>query len=233
MPPLIQSPGSRFRSVTFLTDDGVQLCGTFGEARDDGAISLLLVHDRDADRTVWDPYVALFLSRGWSILTFDLRGHGESVGQETRTTLLRAGTPATSNEQGWPLDVQAALAFLARQPRADPAKRAIVGLGLGADLGYAAAGRGWGTASTVCVSLDEPRALELAGPGAFQPRAVYLMWGGLDETGCASALAFASTALYPAECKSYDDTPHAAYQLWDERQPEIVARSIAWIERVI
>jgi len=80
-------------------------------------------------------------SRGWNVLTFDLRGHGESVRQETRTALQPPGMPDTPWEAGGPLDLKAALAFAARQPKADPTKRAIIGLGLGADLADTASAR--------------------------------------------------------------------------------------------
>jgi pimeloyl-ACP methyl ester carboxylesterase len=221
------------RPVMFLAEDAFQVRGSYWEARAEGAVSLLLVHDRSADRSVWEPYVRFYLSRGWSVLTFDLRGHGESVRQEARAALLAPGTPETPWEAGWPLDVKAALAFVARQPRADPAKRAIVGLGLGADLAYAAAARGWGAASVVCVSPDEARSRTFAGPGAFAPRGTYLMYGALDPAGNAAALGLALTAIYPAECEAFPGSARTGIHLWDERQPEIVARSIAWIERTV
>jgi len=221
------------RPVMFLAEDAFQVRGAYWEARVDGALTLLLVHDRSADRSQWDPYVRFYLSRGWSVLTFDLRGHGESVRQETRAALQLPGMPDTPWEAGWPLDIKAALAFAARQPRADPAKRAVIGLGLGADLAYAAAARGWGAGSVVCVSPDEARAREFAGPGAFAPRGTYLMYGSLDPTGNAAAIGLALAALYPAECEAFAGSSLTGIHLWDERQPEIVARSIAWIERTI
>jgi len=159
--------------------------------------------------------------------------HGESLRQEARANLLPPGTPEIGPEAGWPLDVQAALAFLARQPKANPARRAAIGLGLGGDLAYAAAARGWGTASTVCVSPNHERALSLAGPGAFVPRSIYLMFGALDPVGADAVLGFAALAAFPAECMAYEGTSITGIHLWDERQPEIVARSIAWIERTI
>jgi pimeloyl-ACP methyl ester carboxylesterase len=221
------------RPVMFLAEDAFQLRGSYWEAKTDGAISLLLVHDRSADRSVWDQYVRFYLSRGWNVLSFDLRGHGESVRQETRTALQPPGTPETPWEAGWPLDLKAALAFAARQPKADPAKCAIVGLGLGADLAYAAAARGWGASTVVCVSPDEDRARAFAGPGAFAPRGIYLMYGALDAAGNAAALNLASSAIFPAECEAYQGSALTGIHLWDERQPETVARSIAWIERTI
>jgi pimeloyl-ACP methyl ester carboxylesterase len=223
----------RVRPVNFPTEEGLHLRAPDGDPRDDGAISLLLLHDEDADRSVWEPYVNFFLSRGWSVLTFDLRGHGESLKHEARTNLLPPGSPEASADAGWPLDVQAALAFLARQPKASPARRATIGLGLGADLAYAAAARGWGSASTVCVSPDGDRASAFAGHGVIAPRAVYLMYGALDPAGADAALAFAASAIYPAECMAYEGSSLKGIGLWEERQPEIVARSIAWIERTI
>ena len=221
------------RQVMFLADDALQIRGSYWPGRTDGAISLALVHDQSADRSVWEPYVRFFLSRGWSVLSFDLRGHGESVRQDTRTALQSSPTPDTPWEAGWPMDVRAALSFLARQPKADPAKCAIIGLGLGADLAYAASARGWGAASTVCVSPDETRARSFADPGAFAPRGAYLMYGALDPAGAATALSFATSAVEPAECETYAGTPLTGYALWNARQPEIIARSIAWIERTI
>jgi hypothetical protein len=46
-------------------------------------------------------------------------------------------------------------------------------------------------------------------------------------------MSLASSAVFPAECEAYQGTALTGIHLWDERQPEIVARSIAWIERTI
>jgi len=59
------------------------------------------------------------------------------------------------------------------------------------------------------------------------------MYGALDPNGNTAAMSLASSALFPAECEAYQGTALTGIQLWDERQPEIVARSIAWIERTI
>ena len=223
---------ARSRHVTFRTADGWQIHGSLWDARDGGAVSLLLLHDRSANRTVWEPYVGLYLSRGWGVLTFDLRGHGESVRHEGRSALLAAAADG-GLEGGWPLDVRAALDFLALQPNVDRTKRAIVGVGLGADLAYAAAACGWGAASVVGVSPDDARAHQFAGDGDFVPRGTSLVYSDLDATGNATALAFATSAVFPAECHAYAGSSAIAMTLWEERQPEIVARSIAWIERVL
>jgi hypothetical protein len=120
-----------------------------------------------------------------------------------------------------------------RQDKADPAKVAIIGAGLGADLAYASAGRGWGNTSTVCIGLDEERGRSLAGSGAFAPRSIYLLYGALDPVASASALAFSATSQPPAEVKVYENSANTGMALFAEQQPEILARSIMWIERTV
>jgi pimeloyl-ACP methyl ester carboxylesterase len=222
---------SRARPVSFRTEDGWQLRGSFWEARVFGSPALLLLHDHSANRSVWEPYAGFYVSRGWSVLTFDLRGHGESVRHDTRAALL-AGARDADLESGWALDVLGGLAFLAAQPRTDAKQRAVVGVGLGADLAYAAAARDWGASSTVSVSPDEVRARRLAGIGQFRPRGAALIYGALDPLGNAAALGLAACADYPAECHAYACTGATGMKLWDERQPEIVARTVAWIEHI-
>jgi pimeloyl-ACP methyl ester carboxylesterase len=220
------------RPVTFRTEDGWQIRGSFWEAREPGSVSLVLVHDHSANRAVWEPYVGFFLSRGWSVLTFDLRGHGESVRHDTRGALLADAREGTL-EDGWPLDLLGALAYVAAQPRADATKCAIVGVGLGADLAYAASAREWGAASVVGVSPNDERAHRFAGRGEFAPRGASLLYADRDATGNEAALAFATSAHAPAECHAYEGSTATGMALWEERQPEIVARAITWIERVL
>jgi pimeloyl-ACP methyl ester carboxylesterase len=221
------------RPVTFRTEDGWQIRGSYWEARGPGAVSLVLLHDHSANRAVWEPYVGFFLSRGWSVLTFDLRGHGESVRHDTRGALLGDAREGTL-EDGWPLDVVAALAYVAAQPRADSTKCAIVGVGLGADLAYAASAREWGAAGIVGVSPNDERAHRFAGSGGeFAPRGASLVYADRDAVGNTAALAFATCAHGPAECHAYEGSSATGMALWEERQPEIVARAITWIERVV
>jgi pimeloyl-ACP methyl ester carboxylesterase len=221
------------RPVTFLSEDSVHLRGMYWEPRDDQAISLVLLHDAGADRTSWDPFVPLFRTRGWGVLAFDLRGHGESVRQDMRADLLTPHQTDLTSPYAYPQDVKAAIAFAARQTMADPAKVVILGAGLGADLAYAAAGRGWGNCSTVCVSLDEERGRALAGSGAFAPRSIYLLYGAGDPVSAASVEAFTASAIAPAETHAYEGTQKTGLSLFSEQQPEILARSIAWIERTV
>jgi pimeloyl-ACP methyl ester carboxylesterase len=220
------------RQVSFLSNDSVHLRGTYWEPRTDDAIALLLVHDAGSDRTSWEPYVRTFQSRGWGVLTFDLRGHGESVRQDMRGDLLKPTPDDLRRSDTYALDTSAALAYLNRQPRTQRGRIATIGVGLGGALAYAASGRGWGTASCVMIGLAEETARALAGSGTFAPRSAYLMYGSEDPVSAASIPAFTALAGTPSESFAY---PSAAYgmELWNACQPEILARSIAWIERTV
>ena len=228
-----QTTDAHARSVTFLTDDSVHLRGTYWDPRENGHTSVLLLHDFRSDRSVWDPYIAAFRSRGWGILAVDLRGHGESVRQDMRADLLQPSESDLRSPLNYPNDVRASLAFLARQPKSDAGRLAMIGVGLGSDLAYAASGRGWGTASTVCISLDEGRAREVAGSGPFAPRSIYLLYGADDMLSAGAVPSFLQSASYPAEAHLYEGTASVGMALFSEKNPEILARSIAWIERTI
>lgn len=228
-----QTTDAHARSVTFLTDDSVHLRGMYWDPRESGHTAVLLLHDFRSDRTVWDPYIAAFRSRGWGVLAVDLRGHGESVRQDMRADLLQPLEVDVRSPQSYPRDVRASLAFLARQPKSDAGRIAMIGVGLGSDLAYAASGRGWGTASTVCISLDEGRARELAGTGPFAPRSIYLLYGADDALSAGAVPSFLQSASYPVEAHGYDESAALGMELFHEKNPEILARSIAWIEHTI
>lgn len=86
--------------VTFSTTDDVKLVGTlFGE----GATAIILAHQGSyaADQATWHPFARLLAERGYTALTFDFRGVGESGGR------LGYGKLA--------LDVNAAAQFLQNQ----------------------------------------------------------------------------------------------------------------------
>jgi len=66
-------------TVTFATEDNVTLSGTlFGNGR----IAVILAHQGTpgADQTTWQPFARLLAEHGYTALTFDFRGVGQSQG---------------------------------------------------------------------------------------------------------------------------------------------------------
>ena len=222
---------SEGRNVSLLTDDSVHLRGTYWEPRESGNITLLAIHDFLSDRTAWKPYTAAFRSRGWGIFALDLRGHGESLRQDLRSDALKPLERDRRLPGPYPADVRAAVAWIARQAKTDPGRVAVLGVGLGADLAYAASAKGWGTASSVLFGLDDGRARELAGPGPFSPRSCYLLFGEKDAGTAVAASAFITSTSIPRETHVYADCELTGLELFADKFPETAARTIAWIER--
>jgi len=73
------TPVVAVETVTFTTQDNVRLAGTlFGE----GEFAVILAHMgmTGVDQTSWHPFARLLAERGFTALTFDFRGIGQSEG---------------------------------------------------------------------------------------------------------------------------------------------------------
>jgi dipeptidyl aminopeptidase/acylaminoacyl peptidase len=105
------------RDVEFRTRDGLELRGWYVPSRNRAAI--VLVHGTSANRTQLVPEARMLVGRGYGVLLFDQRAHGDSEG-ETITYGER--------ESG---DVRAAVDFLSQQPDADPDRLGALGFSVG------------------------------------------------------------------------------------------------------
>ena len=151
-PAAAQTP----RGVDITAADGVTLKGTlFAAARPGPAV--LLLHQCDGQRTLWDPLGLRLAKAGVTALAVDYRGYGESGGVP-HDRLTPQQEHAVSAEK-WPGDIDAALAFLLRQPGVQPGR---VGAGAG--------------------SCGVNNALALARRNK-QVRALALLAGGTDREG--------------------------------------------------
>src|SRR5438105_6619558 len=115
--------------VSFRATDGLLLKGWWfdptavqkGFARADKAV--VFVHGRGQNRIISsfhpDKIAPLFLARGWDVLLFDLRGHGESEGDRY------------SLGQYEPRDIVAAVSFAATKAGIDRHRVAVLGESLG------------------------------------------------------------------------------------------------------
>jgi alpha-beta hydrolase superfamily lysophospholipase len=126
--------------VTFRTDDGVTLAGTWYEASLRPAPAVVLVHMFHRSRRDWDQFAAHLASGGIGVLAFDLRGHGESqgaIGQDLAAMVV---------------DVRAARRFAAGRADVQPGKIGIGGASLGANLAALEAADDPGVASVALLS---------------------------------------------------------------------------------
>jgi len=132
------------QSVSFLTDDGVLIVGTYYSPSPSHQTAptnaIILLHMLGRDRNDWNTFASTLSNRssGFAVLSIDLRGHGESINQNGKTISFQLFSPTDFNKMV--LDVKAAKHFLVTQKNINPTNLAIVGASIGANVGlkYAA-----------------------------------------------------------------------------------------------
>ncbi len=120
-----ETPAARVMDLT--APDGANLKATYFSAGKPGP-GVLLLHQCNRQRKVWDGLAQQLATAGINVLTLDLRGFGESAGIR-----LDKATPQQNAEQTakWPSDIDAAFAYLKSQPGV---KQDVIGVG-GASCG--------------------------------------------------------------------------------------------------
>lgn len=112
------------RAVDIKAPDGVTLKATLFQSAAPGP-AVLLLHQCDDRRTVWDPLGVRLATAGITALAIDYRGFGESGGP--RYDSLSAGQQTAVAKDTWPGDFDAALAFLSHHSGVDAARIGAAG----------------------------------------------------------------------------------------------------------
>jgi dienelactone hydrolase len=121
-----QAPAPRVVDLT--APDGLKLKGTFFAAGASGP-GVLLLHQCNRQRKVWDDLATRMTAVGMNVMTVDLRGYGDSEG-----TPIDKLTPEQINvvfNEKMPLDVETAYKFLVAQPTVSPGILAVGGASCG------------------------------------------------------------------------------------------------------
>lgn len=115
------------RSVDLTAADGTKLKGTYFSAGKPGP-GVLLLHQCNRQRKVWDGLAEQLSTAGLNVLTFDHRGFGESGGKpEEKSTPAEIGAQRAK----WPGDIDVAYQYLVSQPGVN---KDVIGVG-GASCG--------------------------------------------------------------------------------------------------
>ena len=99
--------------VDIVATDGTNLKATYFSARRPGP-GILLLHQCNRQRKVWDEMAQRLASSGFNVLTFDFRGLGESAG--TPLEKLSPQEYFQLLEKKYPGDVDSAFRYLVSQP---------------------------------------------------------------------------------------------------------------------
>ena len=123
--------------VQFTTGDKVEIIEMFYRPKAPEAPSLILVHGIRGDHTRWESMATSLQSDGYAVLTFDMRGHGESLKQRDR----QLDWMGFSDDEFRKImfDVLAAFKFLTSQPGIDPDRIGVLGSDIGANVALNAA----------------------------------------------------------------------------------------------
>ena len=112
--------------VTLTASDGAKLKATYFAAAKPGP-GIVLLHQCNQDRKSWTAFATHAAERGYHVIAMDYRGFGESDGE--RFTTFQARQPVI--DQQWPGDVDAAFAYLTKQPGVDGQRIAAAGASCG------------------------------------------------------------------------------------------------------
>jgi pimeloyl-ACP methyl ester carboxylesterase len=126
---VIKDPDFDTEDVTFATPDGVLLQGTLRSL--DVQHGVVLVHGLNEDRHSYDALASSLAARGFTVLTFDLRGHGASTtrGNDTQYELRNF-----TAEDFARMDMDAAAAVEILRGRGVGPCITVVGASVGANL---------------------------------------------------------------------------------------------------
>src|SRR5437588_11625021 len=120
VPPSQQpQPG---RAVDLKASDGAILKATYFAAPKPGP-GVLLFHQSNRTRKSWDDVAEQLAAAGINTLTLDVRGHGETGGEESH---------GEARKKQWPLDLDAAFQYLNSQPGV---KRDVIAIGRAGVIG--------------------------------------------------------------------------------------------------
>ncbi len=177
-PPGADASSTTRADVTFNAGS-VALTGyvTTSPASPAGSPGVLLIHQFQQNDEQWGDLPEVLAARGYRVLAFNLRGHGDSdpYGGSALSGIL-------SDPVAAPADTDAALAYLTSTGEADPARIAIIGTSIGANLTVRAAING--DAKTYVSLSSRKSAVEtFAGTAATGMNSVFYLAGENDSGG--------------------------------------------------
>ncbi len=195
------------RRVSFTTDDGIEIHGTFVPSRaqaEDMAPIAILLHMYNTDHKDFLPLLPFLHMAGFAALAIDVRGHGQSVGPAAMNLPKRVGDRDPKLFREMYRDVEAAYLWLADQPGVDTGRFVLVGASVGGSVVMNYAGRDrsvdavvWLTPGTKYLGIDSMRDARKYG------RRPLLMLAAEPERSAAEALAAivpgANVQLFPGQ----------------------------------
>lgn len=165
------------RVITLTTTDNVSIRATLSTPQDlDAKVpAVILIHQGGSNRHEWSTLTPELLGRGYVVLAYDVRGHGESDPVDSIRKLFDDPHLA-------PLDLQAAIQFLQTLSEVDPERLAVIGASIGANLAAMASSE-MTVKTAVAISGKTSAVYNLAGKTTLAMRSVFFISSDGDQNG--------------------------------------------------
>ncbi len=196
--------GAERTDVALSTADGKNLTGflTTSAQSPAGSPGVILLHQFTSNDEQWGDLPSRLAAAGYRVLTFNLRGHGDSDSYDGELAGLLTDPVAA------PADVDAALAYLVGAGEADATRIAFVGTSIGANLAVSAAIRQLGK-TYVSFSSRQDRAETFAGMAAAgRMSSVFYLAAENDGVAAAQAQSLHDATTEPRQLEIYTTADH-------------------------
>ncbi|RME86424.1 MAG: alpha/beta fold hydrolase, partial [Caldilineae bacterium] len=124
--------------IGMVTEDKVQIQGTYYSPGVVGAPGILLLHMLGGQRSDWEELARALQAQGYGVLAIDLRGHGQSGGERDYTRMIR--------------DAKIGVTYLRAREEIDDGRLVIMGASIGANIALNYAARDPAIAAAVLLS---------------------------------------------------------------------------------
>lgn len=216
------------QEISFQTQDNLTIFGSWitpqtSEPSKQKRPTAILLHDYGFNRREWGIFIPDLVERGFNVLAFDLRGHGQSKegGAPSVEYLLAVGVS----------DVEAALKWVSAQKTTDKKNVNLIGVGIGADIVFLGAGQLQKKIRAAVVISPTYSSVIEGGLISKEPRAILFCASTKSYNGM-GALAAETLSNFTKEPKKvvvYNSAAHGFTLFY--KHPEIKQEILSWIGR--
>ena len=211
--------------VIFQSQDGYTLHADLilpaGSSQERKAPGAILLHSALGDRSIFESLGRALAKAGIATLSIDWRGRGQSIEKGYYFDLPKA------EREKVPLDVRAAVDFLAAQKAVDDSRIGIVGLVLSAKYGMMAAASDPRVKTFVVMTGFIPGDAEKQSIANLKVPVLYLLSEGRPRVTKAMMEHYALTKSYGSQVSSYEGGAHGFHLLeMDKRWEPMI---IGWL----
>jgi pimeloyl-ACP methyl ester carboxylesterase len=212
------APEMTAEEVSIAAADDLILIGTYySRASEAPRPAVLLLHMLGSNRTVWEQIglPGILVSNGYNVLALDMRGHGDTGGQQ--------------NWDKSPDDIQRAWEFLRQQPGIDGERTALIGASIGANEALLAAANEPTIRTVILLSpgLDYRGVTTEPAMSTYSDRPILLVASEDDAYSADSIRQLANLATGTAVLQLYENAGHGTAMF--AAAPDLSDLIIEWL----